>query len=178
MSQSKAAAPSRSAARVVASFRTSEDCARARRDLDRRGFTQLRSLSPIPLEEDPDGAPEPIAALVGGVVCFCVAFLIEVYANAVSYPLDIGGRPRFSWPSFIPIAFEVGALGALVSALACSSVGARLFHFYDEIDEADSAPRRLCDLWTLAALAPPSLSRDEIGAVLAPLEPVSVDFVA
>jgi hypothetical protein len=42
-------------------------------------------------------------------------FLIMWYCNAWSYPINVGGRPPFAIPAFIPITFESGILAAGVT---------------------------------------------------------------
>jgi len=41
-------------------------------------------------------------ALIGATL----GFGFQYWTHAVSWPLNIGGKPFFSWPAYVPIAFE------------------------------------------------------------------------
>jgi hypothetical protein len=110
---------------LLAEFETAEALQRAATALLIRGYRHVRIYSPYPLKEvsglfaSPVGrlktfaiSPLVFAGGLGGVVA---AFFIQWYANVVDYPMNIGGRPLNSWPSFIPITFETTILGAALA---------------------------------------------------------------
>jgi hypothetical protein len=52
----------------------------------------------------------PKAGLVAGIMGAAGAFLFQAWVLTVDYPVDIGGKPQFAYPSFIPLTFELGVL--------------------------------------------------------------------
>jgi hypothetical protein len=55
--------------------------------------------------------------LTGGIVGLLAGIGLEYWASVIEYPLNIGGRPLFSWPAFIPPAFETTILFAAGTAV-------------------------------------------------------------
>jgi hypothetical protein len=58
----------------------------------------------------------PLVCLLGGVMGMVTAFLMETWITVWSYPMNIAGRPLFSWPAFIIPAYEWTILFAGLSA--------------------------------------------------------------
>lgn len=92
------------------------------------GFVKFDAITPYPvhgMEEACDIKRSSIpyvtfiAALVGG----SSGLLLTWWTSAVNWPLNIGGKPFFSLPAFIPIIFELTILFA-----ALSSVVALFYH--------------------------------------------------
>jgi len=86
------------------------------------GYTVMEAYSPIPVEELNDIIHKKRTklsrfVLVGGLSGMAAGFSLQYWASVIEYPMNIGGRPFFSWPAFIPITFEGMVLGAAYSAV-------------------------------------------------------------
>ncbi len=73
----------------------------------------------------------PLVVAAGGATGTAVGIALQWWTNAVDYPFLISGKPFFSLPANIPIAFETtilfAALSALIGMLALNGLP-RLFH--------------------------------------------------
>jgi hypothetical protein len=85
------------------------------------GFTRLEAYTPYSIE----GLAEkvglkrtgvPLITLIGGIVGASGGYFMMWYSSVIGFPLNVGGRPPHSWPSFIPITFELAVLCAALSA--------------------------------------------------------------
>lgn len=63
---------------------------------------------------------------LAGVVGLSSGLGLEYYASAVSWPINVGGKPFNSFPAFIPVAFEVTVLFAALFTVAALFVRLRL----------------------------------------------------
>ncbi|MEW5882741.1 MAG: DUF3341 domain-containing protein [Armatimonadota bacterium] len=106
----------------TAHYETPEALIEAARRAREAGYSRLDALTPYAVEglvealgQRDDRVPKIV--LAGGVLGALSGFSLQVYVAAFDYPMNIGGRPNISWPSFIPITFECGVLAAALSAL-------------------------------------------------------------
>ncbi len=86
------------------------------------GYKRMDAYSPFPIEElhHAMGSPRsklPLIVLIGGIVGCIGGFLLQYWAAAIAYPVNVGGRPFNSWPAFIPVTFECTILVAALSAV-------------------------------------------------------------
>ncbi len=86
------------------------------------GYTKVEAYSPFPIDElsgTASGRRTAMPAIVFAGGCFggIGGFLMQYYAAAVDYPLNVGGRPLNSWPAFIPVTFELTVLFAALFGL-------------------------------------------------------------
>lgn len=105
---------------IAAEFVAEAALVRAASRLRRAGLRRLEAYTPYPVEALDELLPRPrplLPALVfaAGMLGLAGGFLLQWYGAAVSYPLNIGGRPPASWPAFIPIAFEIAVLCAVTA---------------------------------------------------------------
>jgi hypothetical protein len=109
---------------LVAEFETDGELKRAAEKAYEEGYRKLDGFAPFPIEGLAEALGKknriPLLVLLGGILGGCSAYFMEWFANVVSYPINIGGRPLHSWPAFIPITFELTVLGAALTAFFAS----------------------------------------------------------
>jgi hypothetical protein len=75
------------------------------------GWRRLDCYTPYPCEEAAEAIGfhrnyVPLITLVGGLMGCCAMFLMETWISVWAYPLNIAGRPYYSWPAFVVPAYE------------------------------------------------------------------------
>jgi len=141
---------------IMAEFGTPEALVRGVCDLRALGFDQLDTFSPYPVHEvEPllgvRRSPIPRWVLVGGLSGAALAYALQWWCAAVSYPINVGGRPFHSAPAFVPIAFETAVLAASLTAFVAVVLYARLLRLYDPVFETPGFERASIDRFWVAA---------------------------
>jgi len=117
----------------------------------------------------------PALTLAGGIIGGIGAYFLQWYSAVIDYPINAGGRPLHSWPSFIPATFELTVLGAALAAffgfLALNGLP-RLNHPVFDVPGFDLASRSRFFLCVRAD--GPGFDADAAERVLATLGPVRV----
>ncbi|HEX4667768.1 MAG TPA: DUF3341 domain-containing protein [Chthoniobacterales bacterium] len=105
---------------LAAEFESDTQLVHAAEEAYARGYRKMDGYTPFPIEGLAEALGKsnriPLLVLCAGILGGCSAYFMEWFANVVSYPINIGGRPLHSWPSFIPITFELTVLGASLTA--------------------------------------------------------------
>lgn len=133
---------------VLGAFQSEQAFKAALPRLHEAGFVAVETYTPVAPGDE--GSVLPLVILIAGVAGAAAGFLMQAYADGVAYPLNIGGRPDFSWPAFVPIAFEIGVLSAVVAGVVGFLVANRMPQLYDPIDEATLLRRATTDRWCIA----------------------------
>jgi hypothetical protein len=107
---------------LMAEFRDPNELVTAAREAYSAGYRQMDAYSPFPIEELSEAigfthSKLPMIVLIGGIAGCIGGFLLQYYISVIDYPINVGGRPYFSWPAFIPPTFETTVLIAALSAV-------------------------------------------------------------
>lgn len=105
---------------LLAEFETPDAAVAATRRIRELGYTRVSAYSPYPNAELAEAvgvrsSPMPLIVLLGGIAGGLGAFAMQYWMLGVDYPLNVAGRPLFSWPPFIPITFELTVLTAAIA---------------------------------------------------------------
>ncbi|MDD4975189.1 MAG: DUF3341 domain-containing protein [Bacteriovorax sp.] len=107
---------------LMAEFKEPEEVLRAVKKVYSAGFRKIDAFSPFPI----DGLAEELGqtcevigwiALSCGLLGLLTGIILQYYSSAIAYPMNIGGRPLNSWPSFVPVCFELMVLFAATGSV-------------------------------------------------------------
>lgn len=107
---------------LLAEFTTSRRLIEAAQNARDAGYQNMDGFSPVPVHGLSEALGQPYtrlpwAVFTCGLLGGAGAYALQYWTSAIDYPLNIGGRPLHSWPSFIPVTFEVTVLLAAFAAV-------------------------------------------------------------
>ena len=165
---------------LLAEFADKEEIIQATQRAYAEGYRRLDAYSPYPIADLPVALGQtnnsvPFITLIGGMIGGLGAFFMEWWAMAVAYPINVGGRPFVSWPSFIPVTFELTVLCAALSAVIGMLALNHLPEPYHPVFNAPEFKRASQDRFFLCIeAADPKFNLEETSRFLRRLHPVGV----
>lgn len=107
---------------MMAEFGTGDELIAATCRARDAGYTRMDGYSPYPIGEVADALGFPRSEIgtimfIGGICGACLGFMLQYYLIGIDYQLNVGGKPFFSWPMFIPISWELLVLTASLTGL-------------------------------------------------------------
>ena len=107
---------------VLAEFDSPAALLEAAERVRESGYTRTDAFTPFPvhgLDEAIGFKENKVAKIIlgGGITGLLGGFGLQYYCQVISYPINIGGRPYYSWVAWIPPMFETTILIAALSAV-------------------------------------------------------------
>ena len=106
---------------LLAEFETPTQLVRAAENAYAAGYRRMDCYTPYPVEEAAEAIgfhknEVSLVCLIGGLLGVAAMFGLETWISLWAYPLNIAGRPYYSWPAFVVPAYEWTILFAGLSA--------------------------------------------------------------
>lgn len=100
---------------ILAEYASAHDIYEACKKVRDAGYRNWDACTPFPVHglEKAMGLPAsrlPWFVLVSGLSGGILGMIFMVWVSVIDYPLNIGGKPTWSIPAFIPVAFELTIL--------------------------------------------------------------------
>jgi hypothetical protein len=107
---------------VMGEFESPEQILAAAKAAREAGYKHIEAYTPFPVEGLSEAigirwTAVPLITLIGGLGGGLTGFGLQYWVAAITYPMNIAGRPLNSWPAFIPVTFELTVLGASIFAV-------------------------------------------------------------
>jgi Protein of unknown function (DUF3341) len=107
---------------LMAEFADPQSLVDATKKTYEEGYRKIDAYTPFPIEELSEAIGFhkdhlPLIVLIGGILGLIGGVSLLYYTSVIDYPMNIGGKPTWSWQSFVPIIFECTILAAGLSAV-------------------------------------------------------------
>lgn len=158
---------------MVGEFDRLEDVVAAARRLKDFGTRDMEAYTPFPspeLDELLVGRQNllPVLIFLCGMAGLIWGFVMQYWGAVWSYPINVGGRPLDSWPSFVPACFEFGVVWAVAGGFVLFLLFNRLPKFYHPVWAVPDFERASRDRFFLCVEAKDaSFSRRRVHQVMA-----------
>ncbi len=135
---------------ILAEFNQPEELVWATEQAYAAGYRRMDAYSPFPVEGLADALGMrfswvPRIVLTFGIIGGLFGICLELLAMGVWYPINVGGRPYASWPSFVPPSYELTILFASLSAMVCVIALNRLPQPYHPVFNVEKFARATTD---------------------------------
>jgi ActD protein len=107
---------------VLAEFDNPTALVNATRTVREQGYRKLDAYTPFPIEELNEilhlhKNKLPLIVLCGGILGGLTGYLLQYFVTVIYFPINVGGRPLHSWPSYIIITFELTILFGCITTV-------------------------------------------------------------
>lgn len=110
---------------LMAEFDHADDLVAAAKAAKAGGYEAVEGYSPMPIHGLSEilGQKNNVAliTLFGAACGTLLGFGLEYWVNLIEYPMNVAGKPDFSWPAFVVPAYEttilLGSLSAAIGML-------------------------------------------------------------
>ena len=168
---------------ILAEFDAVDPFLGAARKVRDAGYSRWDTFSPFPVHGMNDAmgmrdTPLPWIVLAGGFAGCFGGLLMQWWMNTIDYPYWISGKPLFSLPANIPVAFETTILLSALATIAGLFLLCDLPKFWHPVDKSRAFRRVTDDRFFLCIEAcDPEFTRRGTEALVRSLGPVSYEWL-
>jgi Alternative complex III, ActD subunit len=107
---------------IMAEFDTPAGLLAAAQKTRAAGYRNVDAFTPYPMEEVSEAIgfhDRRLSKIVlgGGVTGLLAGYGLQYWVHAITYPVNVAGKPLNSWPQFVPVTFELTILFSAFAAV-------------------------------------------------------------
>ncbi|MCB1884506.1 MAG: DUF3341 domain-containing protein [Geminicoccaceae bacterium] len=165
---------------LLAEFAAADDLLDAIKRARGAGYSRLDALAPFAvsgLAEALGIRPSRLRVVMFacGAIGAAAGFFLQVWMNAIDYPLNTGGRPLVAWQAFMLVTFEFAVLGAAVGGFVALLWRTGLPRLHDPLFAVSGIERASQDRFFLVVDGgDPKFEPEGTRAFLEALRPIAV----